>query len=252
MRKLLIIVLSLVLCGSNAVLAEEGYSLIDPLKRNLIFVEGKSSIVVPVDGFKVRFGFDVEKSAFSEASERSNQIVAEIEKNVKGLGLSNIEIIKGWDLLKQAKISFGSKGKEISNKLTVTVKNYPKGQLHEMMAKTIDAGLVVDGSIVVEDIGVFISEKVENTEKEKVVEEALKALESNAMRTANALGRKVLARKRIYVTSEKIADESIAFEKGFYRNSYAKVAIRKSFKVNAEVVDHIRISATVTGIYEID
>lgn len=72
------------------------------------------------------------------------------------------------------------------------------------------------------------------------------------------LGRNLSAPKRVFVTSESVGvlDESLAYgEKLFAEQGYlAKdlVSIRKSFKVRAEIADHVKITGQVTGIYQIE
>lgn len=241
---------------SVTILAEETH--FDPFARNFIFVEGESEITVAVNGFRLTFGFDIDKASFSEASHESARIINAINAEVKNLGLSNVEIIKGWDILRQAKISIGAKGRKISNKVTIQVINYPQGKLHELIAKIIDTSLAVDPAVALENIDVFISEEVENKKKEEVVTGALKALQSNAVRAAEAVGKKLSAPKRIFITNQEIYDLSEAYEKDRYYKEERKMAlsslvsIQKSFKVEAQIVDNMKLKAKVAGIYEVD
>ncbi|MFH2138777.1 MAG: SIMPL domain-containing protein [Candidatus Omnitrophota bacterium] len=254
MRKILFFVLVMVFFSPLNVFAENESILADPLKRNLIFVEGTSEIIIPVNNFEIKFGFDIQKGSFNEASQESNRIFDAIEKEIKTLGLSDVEVIKGWDLLRQAKISFGSKGKTISTKVTIRVKNCPQGKLHTMIAQVIDKALAIDSAIVLENINVFIDDKTEQEKKQEVTENALKKLNSNATRIANSLEKKITSPKRVYITSgESLADKLEEKEALYDYSSMQKcITIRKSFKVDAEIVDYMKISATVTGIFEIN
>jgi hypothetical protein len=254
MKKIVLFVALVLFSSSTNVFAENGYSLVDPLKRNLIFAEGSAEIVIPVNNFEIQFGFDIQKGSFNEASQESNGIFDTIEREIKSLGLSDVEIIKGWDLLKQAKISFGSKGKKISTKVTIKVRNCPQGQLHSIIAQVIDRALAVNNAIVLENINVFIDDKIEQEKKQEVIESALKKLNTNAARIAVSLGRKVISPKRVYVTSKEVVSDTMDLKQAFYDYSIAarKIEIRKSFKVDAEIADYIEVSATVTGVFEID
>lgn len=255
MKKFLFFVFVVLFFNSIYVFADNESLTVDPLKRNLIFVEGTSEIVIPVNNFGIRFGFDIQKGSFNEASQESNRIFDAIEKEIKTLGLSDVEVIKGWDLLRQAKISFSSKGKTISTKATIKVKNCPQGKLHTILAQVIDKALAIDSAIVIEDINVFIENKTEQEKKQEVIEDALKKLNSNATRIANSLEKKIISPKRIYATSgEPAADKLEPKEDRYdgYSSMQKCITIRKSFKVNAEIVDHMEISATVTGIFEIN
>ena len=90
--------------------------------------------------------------------------------------------------------------------------------------------------------------------KEEAIEKAIKALQSNAKRTASGLGVKIKDPKRIFVTSKQAADIGIA-EGRDYSSKFvmkAETFVRKSFSVDSEVVDHIEISSVVSGIYQIE
>jgi len=58
MKKLWFFVFAVLLVGAFNAFAENPCVAVDPLKRNLIFVEGASEIVVPVNNFEIRFGLD--------------------------------------------------------------------------------------------------------------------------------------------------------------------------------------------------
>lgn len=247
-------VVFMIFFGSRSAVAQDQH--FDPMERNLIFVEGEAEITIPINGFSLTFAFDIDKSSFDEASQESARIIDKISAQAKALGLSDVEIIKGWDVVKQAKISFASKGRKISNRLSVRVLNFPAGQLHELIAKMIDQSLSADGSVALEEVNIFISEELENQKKEEVSTKALKALDSNAARIASALGRKLIAPKRVFVTSEEeiYRDESLHEAKYYDQSllSRSPISIQKSFKVEAQIVDHMKLSAKVSGIYQID
>lgn len=230
----------------------------DPMERNLIFAEGEVEIAVPVDGFSLTFGFDIEKATFGDASRESNKIADKVSANIKEMGLSKIEIIKGWDIVRQGKIAIGAKGRRVSNRLVVRVNEYPAGKLHDLIAEIIDRAVAADSSIVLEGVSVFVSDEKENKNKEEVLTKALKALQSNAKSAAAALGRNLSHPKRIYLSSgEEIYKSEEPRTRNFYASDafYAKksfVSIQKSFKVQSEIVDSIKLTAKVYGIYQLE
>lgn len=253
-RWLLFLTFVLLLGSISTAVAEEcDY---DPLERNLIFVEGEAEITVPVDGFSLAFSFDVDRAAFGDASKESNKIADKIAAQIKELGLSNVEIIKGWDIVKQAKISIGAKGRRLSNRLVVRVLDYPQGKFHDLIAEAIDRTIAVDSSIALEDVSILISEAKENKKKEEVLVEALKALQSNAKSAAQALGRVLSQPKRIYISSEQgtyKSEESLYQSRGdreYLAKSFA--SIQKSFRVKSEIVDNVKLTAKVHGIYQLE
>lgn len=258
MKRLFLLFAILMFVFSIAVQASGDQGDIDPLARDLIFVEGESEITVPVSGFSLTFSFDIDRGSFTDASNDSNKIADNIVNNIKSLGLSNVQAIKGWDIVKQAKISFGAKGRKISNRFVVKVFDYPEGKLHEIIARSIDKSLVVDSSIALEDINVLISEELENKKKGEVISQALGALQSNAKRTAEAAGKTVVEAKRIFITNDQdlYKNESMSYDAGLYRveTVAAKnfVSVQKSFKVESEIVDQIKITAKVSGVYQIN
>lgn len=235
----------------------------DPMARNLIFVEGVSELTVPVNGFSLTLDFDLEKASFNEAHQRAQGIIAAIQSMTSKLGLKEVEIIKGWDLVRQYKISFGSKGKKISNRLIIKVKNFPEGKLHDMLASMIDQSLAVDEAISLVDVNVFLTDELENMKKEEVVQEALKNLHSNAGKAAQAVQRTMSMPKRVFVTSEASVQEQEDSSRANYgygsevlaEQAFASrkiISVQKSFKVQSQVTDQIKMIAKVAGIYQID
>lgn len=250
--------LLLFLFASHSVCAQEVHY--DPLARNLIFVEGEAELTVPINAVDLEFGFDIDKSSFVEAEQESARIIEQITMNAASLKLGHVELLKGWDLVKQAKISLSTKGRKISNRLTLRITDFPEEKLHELIAAVIEKTLSVSGSIQLENVRVFVSEEIENQKKEEVVTEALKTLQSNALRAAQTLNRTLSAPKRVFVTSEaavaakeedRFYDYSSGLQEGFLSRSKSPVSYQKSFKVQAQIVDHLKISAKVSGIYEL-
>ncbi|MDD5217573.1 MAG: SIMPL domain-containing protein [Candidatus Omnitrophica bacterium] len=249
-----------VVSQAGSVFAEEAH--VDPLKRNLIFVEGMAEITVPINAFSLVFGFDIDKISFNDARSDSERIIEKISSNIRAMDIPNVEIIRGWDLVKQAKVSFMSKGRKISNRVTVKVVDFPAGKMHELIARMIDDSLAVDNAVFLEDVDIYVTEEIQNQKKQEVLTEALKTLKANAERSAEALGSKVAGPKRVFISSaehvgsvmpvseDRLYDYELASEqKGHKRSSL--VSINKGFKVRAQIVDNIKISAQVTGIYEI-
>lgn len=236
--------------------AQEAPATYDPLSRNLIVAEGESRVTVPVNAFDAVFDFDVEKATFADAQKESERIASIIEVNTKDLGLQNVEVLKGWDLIRQGRISFTSKAKKLSNVVTVRVTDFPKGKLHEFIAAITDRALSADGAVALKNIRVYLTETVENERRIEASNQALKALQVNADRMAGSLGRKVKAVKRVYPS---VMQARAAMEDKYKMESYgvmsemqSVVSIQKSFKVESEVTDHLEISAAVSGLYEIE
>jgi hypothetical protein len=231
----------------------------DPLKRNLLFVEGESEKEFPVNLFRLKFGFDIQKGNFSEANAYSSQITDTINTSIKSLGLTDVRVIKGWDIVKQAKISIGASGSKLSNQLIIEVRDFPAGKLQELIVKIIDRCLVVDKEVFLEGVEVGITEDAEDKDKEEVLMDALKRLKANAEKAAGTQGKKVIAAKRVFVFSKEggIApqqvhsyDVALEYEEKAMNRSY--LSVQKGFSIRSNITDHIKISAKVTGIYEIE
>ncbi len=242
---------------TNAVAEDREY---DPLQRNLVLVGGQADIMVPTNMFKLTFDFDIQRGSFSEASAESEQIIKMITREVESLKLPQVEIIKGWDFIKQATISIGQSGKKVSNRLTIKVTNFPEGKMHELIARIIDNCLEVNKDIYFKEIEAGVSEDVENQKREDVLMAALRNLKSNAEKAAQTQGGKVIAAKRIFITGEQDgAQEGVMMNKMRYDYAESKslasmersVSIQKGFAVRSQISDHVKITANVAGIYEI-
>jgi len=257
MKKIVLIAVSfmfIIISGREALPAQNE---VDPLERDLIFVEGRAEIDVPVDGFSLTFTFNIDKGSFGDASSESNRIADAVAYNIRSLGLANTQVIKGWDIVKQSMISVGAKGRKISNRIVIKVFDYPQGKLHETIARAIDKGLAVDSAIALEDIKIIVSDNLENKKKEEALSQALKALQSNAVRAAEAVGKNIVTAKRIFITNDQNAyqAESMSYDAMSYKGAplvRSAVSVQKSFRVESEITDQVKITATVSGVYQIN
>jgi hypothetical protein len=210
-------------------------------------------------------GFDVDRASFGDAGAVSDEIAFRMEREIKSLGLQNVEVIKGWDIVKQKMIAFGEKGRKVSNKLVVRVYDCPLEKLHRVIADAMDKCLAVDKSVIIEEISVILKDEVENEKKQEASIRAVAAMDKNASRVAETLGKKISAPKRIFFSNDKQALQSRNDFMGYGEDCRSKqnyaveaelsrsvVSIQKSFKVKSEIVDHIKIKSRVSGIYEIE
>jgi len=107
------------------------------------------------------------------------------------------------------------------------VKKFPEGKMQEMITRLIDKTIAIDGSIVLDQIDVFVSDEVQNQEKSEVVQTALKNLQVNARQTAEALGRKTALPKRVFVSDDEEVQESLGDPRGWY--SDGKTSVKQFF-----------------------
>lgn len=224
----------------------------DPMARNLIFVDGKAEVTVPVNGFDLIFGFDIEKGSFAGSERSSRDVIEKIKKDVQTLKLTNVQFLQSWDLVKQAKISFSTKGRKISNQLTVRVTDFPAGKMHELIAKIIDLSLEADSNLALEDVKVFLTNESEVAAKKAATEQALANLQANAAKTAEKIGRQLTDPKRIFVTSDY---QVIQADGGPHQAEMMRMAnfvsVQKSFRIEAQIIDTMTVSSQVSGIYEL-
>jgi len=219
---------------------------VDPMSRNLIFVEGSASLTGPVDEFEIQFGFDLEKATF--------------QKGERGfgteLGLTDVEVIRGWSILKQAKISFKSNERQISNRVIIKVHSFPAGKLQRLVADIIDGSLGVDNAVILEHIRVSLSGTVERIKKKEVVESALKNLKTNAEGAAATLGASIITPKRVYISQQAVAvtgkqaESHYGLDAGSWEG--ASISYNKGFQVNTDISDRITLTATVAGTFQIE
>lgn len=252
---LVITFMAVCLCLAQAGVCEN--SDYDPFKRNLIVVEGQAEMSVPVNEFKLTFGFDLQRATFSEAEEESSRIIDAMDSKVKVMGLKDYEIIKGWDIVKQAKISLGQSGSKLSNEVIIKVKDFPLDKLHQLITGIIDKSLAISKDVYLKNVEVGLSEELENSKKEEVMATALKTLKSNAEKVAQSQGLSIVTPKRIYATSNQAVVNQMVADKR-YGSSYDEMAlersvvsIRKGFVIRSEITDHITLAINVSGVYEI-
>lgn len=226
---------------------------VDPMAHNLIYIDGQAEVVVPIDRFELTFSFDRNRGSFDEASTTSNNIIEQAVQNLKKTGAKDIEVIKGWDLIRQAGISLGSKGRNISNKVILRVNNVPSGQLQTLIAKSIDMLVATDASIILEKVDVAVNEDIQAKMKQQATLKALADLKAKAESMAQALGRPLGAPKRIFIEDNPspYAAQEMMYDAAATAAPRSLVTFQKSFKVDSEVADHIRINVRVNGVYEI-
>ncbi len=227
----------------------------DPLARNLIYVEGEAKITVPVDSFSISFDFDVERPSFEEARKESEAIAAKVEESLKGLSFKKIEVIKGWDLIKQNRISLTSKAKLLSNVLRIHISGFPEGKLHESVALAVDHSIAVSGALGLRSVEVDLSDELEQTKKGEVISKALQTLDVNAKSIASGLGKKVVSVKRAFISNEQNMPQTTEAYDGYafkQARFSSPIVIQKSFKVAAQVPEAMEIHSQVSGTYEID
>lgn len=230
----------------------------DPMARNLVYLQGDAELAVPVDGFELKFSWEVDKESFDKGREVTAQTIEKIRKNVTALGTAKVEIIHGWDVVRQARISFGAKGRKLTNAVSVRVTGFPEGKLYEWITKIIDSTLAADSNIELQDLEVFLSGAKEQAARREVTAQAVKNLKDNAATSIGALGKSVTGPKQIFVSGEAPVPMGRAAGyggDGMYQEKIAlrsAVNIQKSFKVQAQIADQIKLNARVTGVYEMN
>jgi uncharacterized protein YggE len=226
----------------------------DPLARNLIYVDGQAKVTAQVDSFDIAFDFDVARGSYDEGRKEAEEFAIKTENALKDLQFKQIEVIRGWDLIRQDRISLTSKAKQISNILRIRVVGFPTGKLHESISKVIDRTLAVNGAIGLRSVSVDLSPEAETKANDEALAKAVAALETKAKLVAEGLGSKVVAAKQIFISNNQQAPMA----RGMLMESYAQasyfkspVTIQKNFRVDTQVPDSVDIATTVNGVYEI-
>ena len=257
-RQFILIVSAFLLLGHAALAQEQQNQTFDPLKRNLIFVDGQAEATVPVNGFSLIFHFDVNKGSFDEGRQESQKIIDNIKLSLEQLGIKDYELIQGWDMVRQAKISLSSKGRKITNNLIVKVKSFPSGQLYAQAALLIDRVIAANDSMELVEINVFVTEENEQKARQDVLAKAVQNLDRNAAQITQALGRKITGIKRIYTAQGRAIDQGQMYQGNYdFREEHkflakSLISVQKSFKVPAEITDSFKFTASVSGIYQVE
>ncbi len=162
--------------------------------------------------------------------------------------------------MRQEKISFGAKGRKISNSLSVRVVGFPEGKLFDWITKIIDNSLAVDTALSLDDVEVFLSPAIEEKKRAEVTIQAVKNLQANATAAIEAMNKTMTSAKQVFITGSDNQPDPV------YRHDYRmkstmlskeaagslsqSVNIQKSFKVRAQIAYQIRLNAVVSGVYE--
>ena len=249
----LVIVSFIVFGVTNSAWAHEATLTKDSPK--LIYVQGEASRSVPVDGARLTWTFPTEKGSFTDAGEAGRAIVDQIQKNLGELQGPNVSVIYGWDLLRQSKISWSTKGRRVDHKLVVELETIPPGKLHELVAQAIDRSLQTSDKLELEHVEVYLTDAKEQEAKTALFKEASKIALANAQGIASAFGSQLVGPRYVFASSNVSTDPRHLDSNGYASQAEAaasySLSLKKSFKVNADLPDRMELSVSVVGAFEI-
>ncbi|MCD4780293.1 MAG: SIMPL domain-containing protein [Candidatus Omnitrophica bacterium] len=227
-------------------------------EKDIVIVSGHASKMVNVDAFRLDFVFDVDRGSFGAAVAASEDIVSKIEGKLKEIQGDSYRVIKGWDLLKQKKISVNSKSRKISNKISIDVDQVKLGELLSQIGRIVDAVIQVNSKISLESMKVYVSDYKRQRIQKELVAQAVGDMQALAAITATKSDRKIKQLIRVVYLPGNLELEQhdgYPFREPFRAstiNVWASFSERKSFNVEAEVSDQIEMSTRIMGYYEMD
>lgn len=221
----------------------------------LIYAQGEASRSIPVDGVRLLFRFPIERGSFEEAGHSGQSVVETIRKQLASLEGAKISIVHGWDLLKQALISWGTKGKRIDHNFAVELEEIASGKLHELVAQVIDRSLQTNDKLELERIEVYLTDSTEQKAQAALYQEAAQVALANAQGIAGATGAQLVGPRYLFATSgvesQTAPRDSDYLSEAIEKKMYRSIEVRKSFKVRGDVSDHLDLSVNVVGVFEI-
>lgn len=221
----------------------------------LIYAQGEASQSVPADAVRLIFQFPIEKGSFEEARQTGDMLIEKVRQELSSLQGVKVSIIHSWDLIRQALISWGTKGKKIEHRFAVELEGIAPGKLHEMVSLAIDRSLPVYDKLEMEQIEVYLQEATEEAAKAALYEKAAKSALRYAQGMAQAAGAQLAGTRYLFASSQVVSQtEPERYSRMFSEDSAALrrgIEIRKSFKVRGDVPDELELSVSVVGAFEI-
>lgn len=233
--------------------AHEGLTKESP---KLIYTQGKATRAVPVDGVRLIFKFPVEGGSFEAAGQAGRTLVEGIRQRLGSLEGAKLSVVHSWDLVRQATISWGTKGKRIDHNFAVELEGIAPGRLHALVAQVIDQALQAHDKVELERIEVYLTEAAEAAARAALHQEAAKTALASAQGIAAASGAQMIGPRYLAAGSE-LSSPTAAGPSGYFsserlmKQSLSEMEIRKSFRVRGDVPDQLDLSASVVGAYEI-
>lgn len=215
-------------------------------------VQGDASVSVAADAVRLSFSYPTEDRTFEETAAEGKGIADKIQEAITKDPSLKVKPIYGWDLIRQAKISWGQKGRTINQKISFEVENIPAGKLHKNVAAFIDGALKVNDKIQLDAVEVYLSEEAGLKARESAIKVAAKRAHGQAKLLAEAMSVQLGPLRFISTGMQAMANGRAAG--GDYmaeRMSFSKMEVRQSFKVPAEVTDMLEIKVSLWAVYEI-
>lgn len=235
--------------------AENFHGEVHPKDRKLIFVEGKSSLTEFMNAVKLSFKFTTEKDSFEEAAKTGENIVKKMQEVAGKIGQARV--IYGWDLLKQSRISWGEKGRKITQTVQVEVENIPQGKLFTVLPHLIDTILPISSSLELESITTYITAALEQDIRTRLYSQAVALAQKQAKTIADSSDGKLVGPYRIFANNNlSHATRDVYASQDFFDGNVegirtAAIQLHRSFKLETEIQDSAEYSTTILGAFEI-
>jgi uncharacterized protein YggE len=242
-RRTFVLVLSAALAGP---IAAEGVKASDP---RLLSVSGEASEIVPVDGVRISFGFSTEKGSFQDSGAAGEEEARKLRDAVASINGVKVKAVHGWDLLRQAKISIGDRGRRIDHHVALEIEGIAEGKLHTVVAQAIDRSLPVAKDVTVESVQAYLTKDRERELRAKLKAQAVKRAGEKARALAEAAGVKLSAPQQVIGDSVEGGVEPMMARGRMAL--FSSMEWRKGFNVSTEVPDSMEVTESVGVLFQI-
>ena len=230
----------------------------DDLNKSLVYLDSSAETTVPVDRFTLTFGFDSDAGSFTAASADADRIIAAIRTEIEKTGLKSVRIYKGWDMFKQAKVSTSGSGARLSLQIILEVVRFPESKLFETMSVLVDKCLEINKNIVFREVSVGLTDETRHKLGRELLQAALAGLKDKAELARDSAGGRSVKMRKIFLQQPGQAAGEIAWAANAMYDKYApamrpyeSLSFQPGFRVQAEVSDHVTLSVSLSGVYEI-
>ena len=206
----------------------------------LIAVPGSATKLVATDELSIAFDLTTESSSFSGAKKEADALVERISKELQPDYAGRASVSSEVAVLRQKRISWSSKAKKLSHRVTVTIQGF-QGDLPDKAIKILDQLLAVDPRLELTDLEGRLSDEEAASVRSELLTAALQDAQQKAAILATEAGKRVSSPRLINAAPGYSPSDSQLVER--------VVVYARSFNVSADLVGEIEMSVEIVAEY---